>query len=149
MRAYYYLLFRLYHYFERYFDNQDKEVTILRVTATSTVIVYIGLFTIALYFDYYDYWDLIVIFPNIYFQIPIVVAMGLINYYFFVRHKYFLSINLKEGLKNDLFLITSILIGLISFVYIMEKDTAKMDKQKLQNAIIENVQTPNSEQSTR
>jgi hypothetical protein len=137
MRAYYYLLFRLYNFF----DKREKQNVLFNVTVASTIIIYVGLFTIYIFLEYLD---ILVIFQNKYFVIPIMVGLSLINYYVFVRHKYFLTNHLRSGLKNDLFLITCVLLIIGSYIIIANKNRAKLEEQRLPNAKLEKVEKPHS-----
>ena len=124
MSVYNYLLFRLY----TFYDKKEKDSVLFSVTAASTVIVYISLFTI---YALFDYLNIVKMFPNKYYVIPIMIGLGFLNYYVFVRNKRFLTYDFKKSLGKDLMLIIGLLLILTSFIIIANKNRAKIKKQNL------------------
>lgn len=97
MNAYYYLLYRIY----KYYANKPKENSILlfSVTAFSTVVIYIGLFTIYLLLNYLGLAPMV---TSKYYVIIIMLILGVINYYGFVKPKKYLQLNFKSDFKGGM-----------------------------------------------
>jgi hypothetical protein len=139
MRAYYYLLFRLYTQLMNPKNENDERTAIIITTATSTFIVYFSILTIISFIDFYffDVFDLIV--PNKILVIIYMSIIGILNYRYFIKDKNFLEKNLKIDKKGGYLIILFILFNGVSLIYFANKNREKIFKER-EKARIENKQ---------
>lgn len=121
MKAYYYLLFRIY---QLYVDKpKEKSIIIFNVSAISAVIIYLPLFTFHLFLNY---MDLLPMFSGKFHVILVMVLLGIVNYYLFIRPKKFLDYDFKKDFKGGVLIILFLLIVVISFILIANYNRAKI-----------------------
>lgn len=130
MKAYHFLLFTIY----RFYTDRMKEESVLlfSVTVASTVIIYVGLFTI---YAFANYVNLIPMFPNKFYVVGAMTVIGLLNYYFIIRHKKFLSYNFKKDVKGGFLIIAYIVLTAVAFIIVANLNRDKLEKQRLANPV--------------
>lgn len=109
MKAYYYLLFRIY----RLYKDKNKETdsqALFSATAVSTTILCFNLITI--YF-LLNYFGLLPIVTNKLIMVLFMVTVGCINHYFFVRERTFLNYCFKKDNKRGFLIVAYIIFSFI------------------------------------
>lgn len=130
MKAYYYLLFRLYWFFR----DSIKEGHKMSLITTSIFITMINLFIIMALFGMF-YFFRIEFSPSLgkYYKvilIPSMFVLWLINYYYFIKPRNFLRKDFKKDKKGGLFIVfVFLLIGLL-FVIGANKNREKIFKER-------------------
>jgi purine-cytosine permease-like protein len=125
MKAYYYLLYRIY----KFYTDQIKEKSgiMFSITAVSSVLIFFVLFTI---YGFLNYLDLI---PNFLDEKYVIIAMiliALVNYYFFIRKKRFLNYNFKKDFKGGASIVFFILVIAISYITVANFNRNKIFSNK-------------------
>jgi hypothetical protein len=139
MRAYYYLLFRLYNTLSEPKKQNNEKTVIYLATSTSTFLLCFLILTIILFIDFYFFKILNQISPNKFIIILYMVVVGFLNYWFFIKGKKFLNYNFKTDKKGGYAIIGFITILALSFVFIANKNREKIFKER-EKARIENKQ---------
>ncbi|MGY5353467.1 hypothetical protein [Wenyingzhuangia sp. IMCC45467] len=122
MKAYYYLLFRIYKYFEgiekkkNSFNISPKQ----HVIVESTFILYIILISIITYLEYLNYIPKYNI-SKIYIVL-IMFIIGLINYLFFLKGEKYLKMGFKKDLNGGIVIVSFLLLILFLFLNIASKN---------------------------
>lgn len=96
MKAYYYLLFRIYRLYKDKNKESDAQA-LFSTTAVSTTIISINLFSL---YGVLDYFDIVCTLENKYYTILIMLIIGCINHYFFVKEREFLNYSFKKDKKG-------------------------------------------------
>ena len=136
MKFYNYLLYRLYNYYRN--DYKENEGLSLYSTVTaSTLLIYFILYTACAYIDSYSVKFLNKIITRKLSVIIIMAIIGLLNYWFFIKPKKFLNYNFKPNKKGGYAIIGFIVLLALSFVFIANKNRAKIFKER-EKARIEN-----------
>jgi len=130
MKLYNYLLFCLYNFYA--YRLKEKSGHLISVTIFSTVIIYINLFTV---YVFMNYLELLPMFPNKYFVIVIMISLGVVNYYFIVRHKKFLNQDFKRGIRGGIIVIVYLILTTIAFILVANLNRAKLEKQRLERTL--------------
>ncbi len=121
MRAYYYLLFRVYQFYIT--KPKEKSIILFNVSAISTIVVYLPLFTLYLFLNYIDLLPMV---SSKNYVILIMVLLGVVNYYLLVRPKKFLDYDFKKDFKGGVLIVLFLLIMVISFILIANYNRAKI-----------------------
>lgn len=122
MKAYYYFLFRIY----RLYKDKEKESenqALFSATAVSTTTISINLFSI---YGIADYFDKLPPLENKYHVIAIMITIGCINHYFFVRGKKFLNYGFRKDKRGGRLIITYII-----FTFIFAVTEGHYNREKL------------------
>lgn len=139
MRAYYYLLFRLYTTLSKPEKQNDEKTIIYLTVSTSTFIIYFSIIFVLSIFDYIYpvFFDILV--PKKYFVIIYMLVIGLLNYWFFIRNKKFLRFNFKNDKKGGYAIILYIFVLGMVLVFFANKNREKIFKER-EKTRIENTQ---------
>jgi hypothetical protein len=95
-KAYYYFLFRIFRFYKDKYKYDDWEALFL-VVCISTTCIYFNLFSI---YALANYFDLVPMFKNKYWVLPIMAIIAILNYYSFIRKKAFLECNFTKDKKG-------------------------------------------------
>lgn len=126
MKAYYYLLFRIY----RLYKDKNKETelqTLFSVTAVSTTILCFNLIT--LYF-LLNYFGLLPIVTNKLIMILFMVSVGWINHYIFVRKRTFLKYDFKNDNKGGFLIVAYIILSFILVLIVGQLNRERIFKEQ-------------------
>lgn len=126
MKAYYYLLFRLYSQLMNPKNGYDERTAINITTTTSTLIVYFSLLTILSFVDFYYFKILDLINQNSISVILNMFIIGIINYVYFIKDKKFLEKGFKTDKKGGYIIILFIVLNSICLVYFANKNREKI-----------------------
>jgi hypothetical protein len=106
MRAYNYLLFRIYRF---YTDRiKEKDIPLIYTSSVSTILVYFNLNTIYSYLVYKDVVKEII--PNKFYALIPMVIIWVLNYFIFVRRARFLECNFRKDIRGGVFVIMYFLL---------------------------------------
>jgi hypothetical protein len=130
MKAYYYLLFRLYVQLMNPKNENDERTVVYLTTSTSTFLLCFLMLTIILFIDFYFFKILNQIFLNKSITILCMIVVGFFNYWFFIKGKKFLNYNFKTDKKGGYAVIGFIAILALSFVFIANKNRDKVFKER-------------------
>ena len=136
MKAYYYLLFWIYRYYKDK-QNENEFEAIFSATSVSTVLV--G-FVLLFFHGLANYFNLLPMYPNKFYAIMFFIFIGLINYYFVVRKKKFLSFNFHKDRKGGIYIITFIIALSVSFIILANINREKIFKERRENPSIEQIE---------
>ena len=129
MKFYYYLLYRIYNYYRN--DYKENEGLSLYSTVTaSTLIIYFILYTAFAYVDFYSVNFLNKIVSGKLSVIIIMAIIGVLNYLFFIKPKKFLNYNFKPDKKGGNAIIGFIVLLVLIFVFIANKNREKIFKER-------------------
>ncbi|SMP27418.1 hypothetical protein SAMN06265346_110113 [Flavobacterium hercynium] len=126
MKAYYYLLFRLYSQLMNPKNGYDERTVINITTTTSTLIVYLSLLTILLFVDFYYFKILDLINQNSISVILNMFIIGIINYVYFIKDKKFLEKGFKTDKKGGYVIILFIVLNSMCLLYFANKNREKI-----------------------
>ena len=133
MRAYYYLLYRLYVFYTKTLRRDDQPL--LNVAVVSSLLVLFNLLTI--YYALHLYG----LVPKIEINVFFILLMGLVliaNYFLFVRSEHFLHCNFKQdrsgGIKVLLFVAFTITAFIITANKNRERIFAEREKSKIETS---------------
>jgi amino acid transporter len=107
MKAYYYFLFRIYRLYKDKNKESDSQA-LFSATAVSTTIISINLFSL---YGIADYFDVVTALENKYYAMFIMVIIGCINHYFFVREKKFLNYDFRKDRKGGYLIVLYIILS--------------------------------------
>jgi hypothetical protein len=125
MKAYYYLLYRLYiFYIEK---MKEEQMPLIYVASISTLLVFINLFTL---YGLLNYYDVIPMFPNKYFIIAIIILLWTLNYFLFVRKKRFLLYNFRQDFHGGAIIVCYVIITALSFIVAANYNREKIFSSK-------------------
>jgi hypothetical protein len=146
IRAYNYLLFRIYKFYTDRLKQNDSPF--IYVTSVSTIFIYINLFSLYGLLVYNNVFNDII--PGKYY---VVIPLGIIwalNYFFFVKREYFLECNFKKDVKGGMLVVLYIFITISLFITIANYNRAKLFKQRREHPVNEQTkQTPSLEGKIR
>lgn len=138
MRYYYYILYRIFNSLsEPRKQNNARTINIL-LTNTSTLIVWFGIYTLLSYTDYYCFSISDILIPNKYFVFIYIIILAFLNYYFFIKDKKFLNYGFKADKKGGYSIIGFIVIVVLLFVFIANKNREKISKEREKTKIENN-----------
>ena len=137
MRAYYYLLFRIYTQLMKPKNENSERSALIITTVHSMLLLIFCLITILFYLNYYQFLDVEI--PNKSFMIFFMIILGLINYVFFIKDKKFMNYNFKTDKTGGYTIIGFIVLLALSFAFIANKNREKIFKER-ERARIENQQ---------
>lgn len=106
---------------------REEQVPLFYVTAVSTVLIFINLFTIL---GLLDHFDIITFSINKYTSAISLVVIGLINYFLFVRQKQFLNYNFERSRKGDVWVIMYFILTIMIFIAIAKQHRMKVLKDR-------------------
>lgn len=129
MKNYYYLLYRVYIYYRKDYSESDG-LSIYSTTVVSTLFLYFILLIPVLYIDYYFIKILNNLISGKLSVIIIMLAIGFLNYWFFIRNKKFLNFGFKTDKKGGYAIIGFIVLLALSFVFITNKNRDKIFKER-------------------
>ncbi|MDN3694663.1 hypothetical protein QWZ06_21520 [Chryseobacterium tructae] len=132
MKAYYYLLFRIYRYYKDK-QNENDFQAIFSAFAISTLIISLVLF---FFHGLLNYFDLLPMYPNKFYMILFMVIIGFINYYFFVKDKRFLEYGFQKDKKGGVYIIITLIFLGISLLILSNVNREKIFGKK-RNPLIE------------
>ncbi|MFK7049806.1 hypothetical protein FLACOL_00455 [Flavobacterium columnare] len=139
MKAYYYFLFRLYNTLSDPRKKNDEKTIIYLTTSTSTFLIYYVLYILFAYFNFYFIRILDKIVTGKPSVIILMVIIGVLNYFFFVKNKKYLKYGFNADKKGGYAIIGFIVLLAMSFVFIANKNRDKIFKER-EKAIIESNQ---------
>jgi hypothetical protein len=139
MKAYYYLLFRLYSTLSDPKKQNDEKTIIYLTTSTSTFLLCFSLLTIILFIDVYFIEIVNQILLNKFIIILFMVIIGFFNYRLFIKGRKFLNYNFKSDKKGGYAIIGFIIFLAFIFVFIANINREKIFKER-EKGRIENVQ---------
>ena len=113
---------------------KEKYAVLFSITAASTVIVYLGLFTI---YSFLDYLEIISMFSNKYYVVVLMISLGIINYILFIRSKKFLDYGFKKDIKGGVLILFYIFITAASFIAVANCNRAKIFEQQSELSQVE------------
>ena len=137
MRIYYYLLFRLYTQLTNPKNQKSEKTAIFITTTNSMFLVLFSLITIFFYLNFYKIIDVSI--PNKSMIIILMLFIGLLNYWFFIKDKKFLNFGFKTDKKGGYAIIGFIVFLALAFVFIANKNREKIFKER-EKTRIENKQ---------
>lgn len=126
MKAYYYLLFRIYKYYKDK-QNENEFQALFSATIVSTVL---ASFVILFFYGLANYFNLLPMYPNKFYAIMFFILIGLINYYFFVRKKKFLNFDFHKDKKGGIYIVTFIIVLSTSFIILANINREKIFKER-------------------
>jgi len=129
MKAYYYLLFRIYNYYTEK-GKESQKVAIMRTLLVSILFIYMVLFTSLPYIDFYSFRIIDQILPNNSSVIAFMAIIGFLNYWFFIKDKKFLNYNFKTYKKGGYAIIGFMVLLACIFIFIVNKNREKISKQQ-------------------
>jgi len=136
MKRYYYLLFRMYnHYINT--DKKNISETLYSIVIASTVLIYMILFTVFAYIDFFCFKIIDQILPNNSSVIAFMAIIGFLNYWFFIKDKKFLNYNFKTDKKGGYAIIGFMVLLACIFIFIVNKNREKIFAER-EKARIEN-----------
>ena len=117
MKAYNYLLFCIYSELVNPKNENDSRTVVILLTSTSSFLLYFTFVAIVSVFDfYYDG-----LYDKIFFDksiiIFLIIIIGLINYFTFIKNKQFLNFNFKSNFLRSILIIIYLLliVGILIF----------------------------------
>lgn len=105
MKAYYYLLYRIYSFYVN--KMKEEQVPLVYVTSISTILIFINLFSI---YGLLSYYNFILMLPNKYYVITSVFIIWILNYLLFVRDKKFLNYDFRKNNNGSVLIIIYFLL---------------------------------------
>ncbi|MDR7131003.1 hypothetical protein J2X69_003362 [Algoriphagus sp. 4150] len=112
-RAYYYFLFRIYWYYKDKVKENDA-TALFSVTAVSTTLISINLLFLYGVMDNFNFTPML---TNKYYTVFIMVSIGFVNHYLFVRNKKFLNYGFEKDRKGGIYIVIYIILSFVfSFV---------------------------------
>jgi hypothetical protein len=128
VRPYSYLLYRIYFF---YVDRmREEQVPLVYVTAISTVLIFVNVFTLLGLADHYGIFSLSM---NKYSAAATIAIMGTMNYFFFIRGERFLDYDFKKDLKGGMLIVLYFVMTLLLFILV-----ANQHREKILNAAMIN-----------
>ena len=143
MKLYYYFLYRIYMFYKD--TLKEKYFISFSVVTVSTVVIFIGLYTIYLYLDFIE---IVPMFSNKFYVIPIMLSLGVFNFYFFIKPMKFLELNFKKDTKGGILVILFLLFITLTYVLVANKNRLKINKEISFKIEIEHVKTTPTNQTT-
>ncbi|OWP82983.1 hypothetical protein BWK59_12965 [Flavobacterium davisii] len=138
MKFYYYLIFRIYNYYRKDY-GESEGLSLYSTTLVSTLLIYLLAYVAFAYFDFYFIRILDKIVTGKPSVIILMVIIGVLNYFLFVKNKKYLNYNFKADKKGGYAIIGFIVLLAMSFVFIANKNRDKIFKER-EKAIIESNQ---------
>ncbi len=126
MKAYYYLLFRIYRLYKDKNKESDNQA-LYSSTAVSTTILCFNLITIYLLVNYFG---LIPIVTNKLIMVLFMVTVGCINHYFFVRERKFLNCDFQKDRKGGFLIVAYIIFTLILVLIVGQYNREKIFQER-------------------
>lgn len=136
MKAYYYLLFRIFNYYTEK-GKESHKIAIMRTSLGSALLIYFTIYTILIYLDFYCCKISNVIIPNKFMILLYLLVIGFLNYWIFVKEKKFLNYNFKNDKKGGYAIIGFIILLALLFIFIANKNREEIFKEQ-EKARIEN-----------
>ena len=130
MRAYNYLLFRLYSTLSEPKKQNDEKTILYLIVSTTTFLLCLLILTIILYIDFYFIEMVNQLLPNKFSVITLMIVIGFVNYWFFIKPKKFLNYNFKADKKSGYAIIGFIVFLALMFVLIANKNREKIFKER-------------------
>jgi len=124
---------------------KEKYFISFSVVTVSTVVISIGLYTIYLYLDFIE---IVPMFSNKFYVIPIMLSLGVFNFYFFIKPMKFLELNFKKDTKGGILVILFLLFITLTYVLVANKNRLKINKEISFKIEIEHVKTTPTNQTT-
>jgi len=126
MKAYYYLLFRIYRF---YTDKiKEKDFPLIYACSVSTIFFYFNLYTVYAYIVYKNYIDEFI--PSKYYVLIPMAVIWLLNYFFFVKRKRFLDFNFKKDVKGGMLIVAYFLFTVVIFIIIAKYQRAEIFEEE-------------------
>ena len=126
MKAYYYFLYRIYWMYKN--KNKESDIQALySATAVSTTIISINLVSL---YGIADYFDVVAALENKYYVMFIMVIIGCINHYFFVREKKFLNCDFQKDKKGGVLIVAYLFALGILFTTLANINREKIFKER-------------------
>ncbi|KQO32742.1 hypothetical protein ASF10_19995 [Flavobacterium sp. Leaf82] len=113
MKTYYYLLFRIYKFYEK---NENANFT-LSASFVSTVLLAVNLITIFLFLNFYD---IVTFIPDIKYLITSLICLWAFNYFFIVKKERFLEQNFEKDKTGGMCVVLYIILT-FTFAFLMAK----------------------------
>lgn len=134
MKAYYYLLFRIYKYNTDYL-KKDVQSSMLSTSIISSFVLAFTLFTILVYVDNYCYPLFGILFPNKLVIVIYAIIVFCINNWLIIKKEKFLKFNFEKTKTGTFLIILFVLFLITSFYYVVDKHTKEIfDKRRKQHS---------------
>ena len=132
MKAYNYLLFRIYSELRNPKNGNNSRTIVVLLTSTSSFLLYFTFISIISIFDfYYDG-----LYDRIFFDKSVIIffliMISLLNYFIFIKNKNFLNFNFKSNLFGTILIIIYILFisGILIFSANKNRDKIYKEREK-------------------
>lgn len=136
IRAYNYLLFRIYKF---YTDRmKEKDIPLISVASISTLLIFFNIFTIYSLLIYKGYFNDII--PSKYYVLIPIVVIWLLNYFLFVRREFFLEYDFRKDVKGGLLIVFYIVITAAAFIIVANYNREKLFKHQQEQPVKEQVE---------
>jgi len=146
MRAYNYLLFRLYRF---YTDRiKEKDIPLIYTCTVSTALIYFNLNTV---YSYLVYKDIVKeLMPNKFYALIPMGVIWILNYLFFVKGGRFLEYDFTKDIRGGILIIIYFLFTIITSIVVANYNRAKIIEQAQKYPTMEHVkQRPSLEGKIR
>ena len=129
MKAYYYLLFRIYSILTVSYKNEYKTINYL-LTSTSTLIVYFTIVTVISIIDFYviNFYNTLI--PNSISVVTYMIVIGIISYFFIIKKKKFLKYNFKNDRRGGYLICVYLIFIAILLLFFANKNRERIIKEK-------------------
>lgn len=146
MRAYNYLLYRIYTF---YTDKiREKDIPLFYTSCVSTVLVYFNFMTVYSLLIYAGLFKDII--PGKYYALIPMGIIWILNYFTFVKGERFLGYNFKKDIKGGILIILYILLTAVSSITVTNYSREKIFRQQNEHPVSEQVkQKPSLEGKIR
>ncbi|KYH04739.1 hypothetical protein REB14_08535 [Chryseobacterium sp. ES2] len=143
MKAYYYLLFRIYRYYKDK-QNENEFEALFSATAVSTTLISINVITLIGLVGFFYNIQLI---PSTKYIVLGILLTGILNHLLFVRAQKFLNYNFQKDKKGGVLIIAYIIIS-ASFTFIVGNyNRKKIFEERKKNYPADQTGRPQSLQS--
>ncbi len=136
MKAYYYLLFRIYRYYKDK-QNENEFQALFSAIAVSTTIISINVITIIGLIGLFYNIQLI---PSTKYIVLGMLLIGILNHLLFVRPKKFLQYNFQKNKKGGVLIIVYLIISASLTFIVGHYNRKKIFEERKKNSPTEQVQ---------
>lgn len=125
MKAYYYLLFRIYMFYKE--TIKEKANFSLSASFVTTVLISVNL--ISIYFLFF-YLNMLVEIPNKFYIIIFMVLLWIFNYFFIIKKEKFLNYNFQKDKKGGYVIVIYIILTAVFAIMIANKNRERIFKER-------------------
>jgi len=133
MKAYCYFLFRVYKFYTDKIGESENQA-LFSANAVSTIIIF---FIVLSIYGLANYFSIIPMFKNKMYVIPFMIAIGIINYFFFVRSKKFLSYDFQKDRHGGWLIVVFIVVLGGAFITLSNVNRKKVFEERKKKPQIE------------